>query len=708
MRLTNLCSALVCSALLATAVDADACGGLFCSASSPVNQAAERIIFAQDGDTVHAVIEIQYAGPSENFAWVLPVPGGVPVEVGVSSKQALDALQQQSNPTYTLTTTFEDCNFTAADAGVPLPGSGSGGAGSFEPSPDDSGVEVVVSGTVGPYDYAQLAVDESLPNVVDVITNWLEENGYDVANLGIDRLETYLESGLDLIAFRLTKGTDTGSIRPIALSWSADYPVIPIRPTAVAANPDMGVMVWVLGPARAIPTNYFHLELNEAKINWFNPGPTYNNVVIAAADEAGGQGFVTEQSTNADAFRSALLPEFLETEFTELRTGSFTSIQSFLESAVRFGTLEDPYGYTSEPYDGFLETLSDPDLLPLREGATPEQFLACVYCYFEADVPVRNDRYPSTPYDAATDPLNAMNVPAFLDGLEVNVVKPLRDTQALFEPGLTATRFYTTLSPDEMTVDPAFDFNPDLEPVSNVHTAERYVRCDGTQRVTLPQGFAVEAANGSTWPVTVEDDLPLNYRVLQLSLSGLGDIVIDNEERIVDKLTELDIGGIPDDVPAADDDVPAADDDVTAADDDVTAADDDVVIADDDGPTGGDDDLPASDDDVTADDDVSSDDDVPAADDTPPGDDTVADDDAPPAPDVPTPGAVPSVDAGADDDTVIDSDDGCGCTVPGSSAPPNGLAWLAAVPLALALLRRRGRQPSRGMSRNRSTSAKGM
>jgi len=43
---------------------ARACGGFFCSQAAGVNQAAERIVFAQnDGGTVTAVIEIQYQGP---------------------------------------------------------------------------------------------------------------------------------------------------------------------------------------------------------------------------------------------------------------------------------------------------------------------------------------------------------------------------------------------------------------------------------------------------------------------------------------------------------------------------------------------------------------------------------------------------------------------------------------------------------------------
>ena len=62
-----------------------------------------------------------------------------------------------------------------------------------------------------------------------------------------------------------------GSIRPIMITYESELPYIPIRPTAVAAKDDMGVMVWVGAKSRAIPENYKALELNEALINWFSP-----------------------------------------------------------------------------------------------------------------------------------------------------------------------------------------------------------------------------------------------------------------------------------------------------------------------------------------------------------------------------------------------------------------------------------------------------
>src|SRR5262249_49559793 len=97
------------------------------------------------------------------------------------------------------------------------------------------------------------------------------------------------------------KGSDTGSIRPLVLTYSASKPIIPIKLTAVAANQDMGVMAWLLSSARGVPENYRALELNEARINWFNASSNYNDVVTAAGDQAGGHGFVTEFAGKSSA-----------------------------------------------------------------------------------------------------------------------------------------------------------------------------------------------------------------------------------------------------------------------------------------------------------------------------------------------------------------------------------------------------------------------
>src|SRR6188768_4380721 len=98
---------------------AQACGGFFCSATNPVNQAAERIIFAKNSDaTVTAVIEIQYQGPSTNFSWLLPI-SSVPTgdQIAVASNLAFQRLQQATNPQYNLTLRVEGtCDQSPDDA----------------------------------------------------------------------------------------------------------------------------------------------------------------------------------------------------------------------------------------------------------------------------------------------------------------------------------------------------------------------------------------------------------------------------------------------------------------------------------------------------------------------------------------------------------------------------------------------------------------
>jgi hypothetical protein len=95
-------------AVVAQPEDARACGGFFCSQAAPVNQAAERIVFADNGNgTVTAVSQILYQGPSESFSWLLPI-STVPksdADIAIASNVAFARLQSRTNPNYTRTTT---------------------------------------------------------------------------------------------------------------------------------------------------------------------------------------------------------------------------------------------------------------------------------------------------------------------------------------------------------------------------------------------------------------------------------------------------------------------------------------------------------------------------------------------------------------------------------------------------------------------------
>ncbi len=496
---------------------AHACGGFFCNSAQPVNQSAERIIFSQGDDgTVTAVIQIQYAGPSERFAWVLPVTGTP--EVGVSSNAAFSRLQSQTNPFYQLNTTILG---TCADSGFrggPSSGGADAGAAVLDGGESPPPVTVVDSGAVGPYDYVVISVDPSALDTADVAVEWLGDNGYDVGSLGGDVLRPYLDAGMNLLAFRLTKGNDAGSIRPVRITFGSGLPSIPIRPTAVAANDDMGIMVWVLGAHRAIPANYLSLELNDALINWINPSLNYDDVVTRAANEAGGQGFVTEMAGATAPLAEGIYSSYERESWRSTASTDWTNREGELLANVT-GT----YGY----WDGMRDVIEA--TLPTPSGVTVDELLSCVSCYY--------------PWDTAD--IAGFDPSAFLASVEENVIAPMEETAALFTDRPYVTRFYTTMSAHEMTMDPLFDFNGELGDVSNTHTADRVVYC--SPRVTqadAPWVVELEGGSvygrGSTWPFdTADEDMPANRRVLRVGTTGSGEVVVDNGEQIAGALAAL-------------------------------------------------------------------------------------------------------------------------------------------------------------------------
>jgi hypothetical protein len=537
--------AVVLGAGLAVAYPADqaqACGGLFCSAANPVNQAAERIIFSFDKaqQKVTAVVEILYEGPAEKFAWVLPVPG-IP-DVAVSTGTLLDRLQNATNPTYSIQRTWGDrCGGGApppvAATPPPAPRPPTGGV------PQDPSVSVLSSGSVGPYNFEVIKVEPANSDPAEVAITWLKTNGYDVSALGPEVLRPYLREGLNLIAFRLSKNKNAGAIRPVMLTYTSQHPMIPIRPTAVAANDDMGILVWVLGQSRAVPTNYKTLEINEAYINWFTPGPSYNDVVSAAADEAGGQGFVTELAAPI-AMRSLESNIFPESgQFDDFRSqadqlSNPELVVKSVESLSTFapGVLNGPFagrGMRGQvALDGLADVLTKHLVLPA--GVTVEQLLASPRCYFQRYRMPGAFYCEGRPVPAETITFGGFDRLAFLGDLEKLVMQPLEKTVRLFADQRYVTRLYTTMSPRDMTLDPEFDLNGQLADVDNSHSVTLHYldTCPGNPsgrwEATLESGQKVKGRD-STWPLTVQaQTMPVNLRVLQLSATGMGQVIQDN------------------------------------------------------------------------------------------------------------------------------------------------------------------------------------
>ncbi|MEZ4436233.1 MAG: DUF2330 domain-containing protein [bacterium] len=421
-------SLLAGAALLAAPAAALACGGFFCDNAQPINQSAERILFAADGATMHMHVQVAYQGPPQDFGWLLPAAPGV--EVALSSEQLFTSLDQLYGPRFIVRQLFDPgCEPPPVDFdGGPFPAPEAGGEG---------GVDVLSRQPVGPYDSAVLQADD-----VMVLRAWLDENGFQIPPAIDAKLQPYIDRGQVFVAIKLLPGADAGDITPLHLSFPASRPAVPIVPTGVAAEADMGVIVHVLGGARAVPLNYRHVEINEAALDLAAGGSNYVDVVAAAVDEAGGLAFATDfAGAIDDRLATALRPIDLAA------AAALATVRDLVSGAI--------------PLDADIQRVAAGQLV-LPEGITPADFWQCPFCYD----------------DVLDQPLDAAALAAEIEA-EVN---PAREhLGALLARHGYLTRLFTTLNPDEMTLDPEFGQNPDLPEQPATRTIEVRVPCDGGQ-----------------------------------------------------------------------------------------------------------------------------------------------------------------------------------------------------------------------------------
>ena len=504
---------------------AHACGGFFCS-NVPINQATERILFTKRNDgkiTTH--VQIQFSGSKTDFAWILPVPA-VP-ELGISHNTVFQQLQFATQPTFQLEWEESDCEF------LPPPIFFRDGIDAESPTAA-SDVEVIAEERVGPYETAIITSTDPT-----AMTEWLVNNGYQLGNLGADLLRPYIDMGMYFLALRLAANSDVGDLQPIAMTYEAQQPMIPIKLTAVAAEPNMGVQVWILGQERAIPENYLHVEINEAAIDWLNFGANYNQVLIDAADEAGGQAFTTEYAGKSDIMADRI---YTPNQFENVGLlASQTDPIRFLSDLLRSGV----------PRDAQIQSLIRRHI-PIPQRVWDEGVLQVIYrgnqeryeeaqkdsVAFQATVERsfynNMEAYEEYLGDVTFDPM------AFITDIDNAIITPLREAQQLFTDHPYLTRLYTTLSANEMTVDPIFAFNPDLTDVSNMHTAKAKYECpegddtppedvvvlitlnDGRELRVKPPFFGIPNPQPEPRPIFVDTDFtPLAAsRIERMALSG--------------------------------------------------------------------------------------------------------------------------------------------------------------------------------------------
>jgi hypothetical protein len=501
--------------------------------SVPIVQAGERIAFQIKDGKVTAHIQIQYSGPAEEFGWLLPLPSEPTLEVGTD--ELFVQLIQQTQPLYRLIPEYEgNCSFDPSRGGPTNDNAGGGDDGGDSASPEEDGNPLVFRDTVGPYDYAVLRADSKEP-----MLEWLDDNGFFVPAGTDEAVDPYIRPGAFFLALKLLKGNDVGDIQPVVVEYESDLPMIPIVLTGVAADPDMPVLVWVLGEHRAIPRNFFHTEINDAELNWLGAADNYIEVITKAVDEADGHhSFVTEFAGSSSVMVDVLDYPDRFGDLNELRsiTDAINYVEYLSYNGFTTSALTPPAfatSYTNQVLAVLQKHLPvPPKLLEVLVGNPNDYYLNIRYYldFLRMESPELFEGL-----DLEFDPV------AMTDELEERVVTPSLAAGELFRENRYLSRLFTTLSPNEMTRDPVFSFNPDLKDVSNVHEGRLIYYCGivpndspttTPAKIITESGWELALPDGTQKNPWVDVNWPKSQFILVDREEGDSELVVDNTARI--------------------------------------------------------------------------------------------------------------------------------------------------------------------------------
>jgi Uncharacterized protein conserved in bacteria (DUF2330) len=463
---------------------ARACGGFFCNQPQnpfdppPVAQTAENVLFAMEKDAagvthLEAHVQIFYQGPADRFSWVVPVDSMPELDVGTN--RLFTVLDPATRPQFNLNWSEEG---TCKE--VPYPGNSGGYGGSVGtggsagvPSVDAGaagppGVDVTFRGDVGPYDAAVIrSTDVNDPRP---LKEWLQTNKYYLSDDGSKLIDDYVKEGKYFVAIRLINGHTVNEIQPLVMRFAGDSPCIPLRLTSIAAINDLRINLWVLAAERIVPQNYYELVVNPARINWFGGGGNYDDLVKEAANQAGGNAFVTDYVGPASMLDNTIYSGRFDTNRIALVR---TPPEAMNEITAQ--------GYPRDA--ALLEILRKhiPEPQALKDqGVSELQFYNQLSIYWSTQQKL------FAPFDARL----------LAADMNMRLVQPLVRAQALFSHYAKLTRLSTFISPDEMTSDPLFMMNNTLPDVPVMRTSKavlmcgnkQFTRCDAPIRLELPDG----------------------------------------------------------------------------------------------------------------------------------------------------------------------------------------------------------------------------
>jgi hypothetical protein len=250
---------------------------------------ARTAIVRQNG-RITFTVSINPEGAAQDFALVLPVPALLQEDdIAVLDGEVFARLEG-----YTSLLTMSDAGCVPSD-------SATGGAGGGLESGEGDGVVVEAEYLVGDYQIAILSATESAG-----LFNWLDDNGYQLAEATLPVLEDYIDQGMFFMTAKVAPEAavaDGTPLPPLQVAYDAEVFSIPIRLAARNSPGQQDMLIYAITDksdlgGRVAVSNYSEFSIPD-KCIWGNPATDdfnefYENEFRPLWADAGYAGWTTE------------------------------------------------------------------------------------------------------------------------------------------------------------------------------------------------------------------------------------------------------------------------------------------------------------------------------------------------------------------------------------------------------------------------------
>lgn len=284
---------IVCVAALAGAAmpeRASACGGCFAPQGSPTVVTRHQMAVALTTTETTLWDQIEYAGNPEDFVWVLPVRGGVPVEL--ADNAFFEALEQATR------ITMQAPNPPVTFCSDPCGGFVAGAAFDRSAAEADAGSSVVVhhQATIGPYETVTIGSEDP-----DALVAWLRARDYAVPDTILPTIRHYTDQGMDFAVLRLSPNAGVNQMQPVRVTMPGLNPTFPLRMVAAGVEGKVGLELFVFGEGRYEASNFTNTIVDRDRLtfDWATSAFNYDALYAEAVATDGGRVWITEYASSA-------------------------------------------------------------------------------------------------------------------------------------------------------------------------------------------------------------------------------------------------------------------------------------------------------------------------------------------------------------------------------------------------------------------------